>query len=326
LVQELVQNMRAGDQRSLARLLTLVERSPADAVEVLQAVHEYTGSAYVLGITGPPGAGKSTLVDQLISVYRAQGSVVGVVAVDPTSPFSGGAFLGDRIRMQRHYLDPGVFIRSVATRGSTGGLPRMTKSAIRVLDAAGKDVIILETVGVGQTELEVMSVADTVVVTLVPEAGDSIQTLKAGLLEIADIFVVNKADREGAGRFAAYLHAMLNLAESSPWWRPPVLQTQAHNGEGIPQLQETIQAHREALEGSEHMAERRSMRARREFYRTVEDAVGDRILRLERQDSATAGAMAMVERGEQDPFVAATQLLKSGALMREWLAAVDAEA
>jgi LAO/AO transport system kinase len=319
LVQELVERMRAGDQRSLARLLTLVERSPDDAVGVLEAVHAHTGHATIVGITGPPGAGKSTLVDKLTSAYRNQGSTVGIVAVDPTSPFSGGAFLGDRIRMQRHYLDSGVFIRSVATRGGTGGLPRMTRSAIRVLDASGKDVIILETVGVGQTELEVMSVADTVVVTLVPEAGDAIQTLKAGLLEIADIFVVNKSDRAGASQFAAYLDAMLNLAESPSWWRPPVIQTQADTGDGIPLLHETIGEHRRALDTSEQMPERLRQRGRHEFFKTVEEAVGDLILRLEQQDSATAAAVAEVERGEQNPFVAAHRLLGSGALLREWL-------
>ena len=319
MIEGLVEEMRAGSQRALARLLTMIERNTEDAVKVLRTIHPHAGSAYVVGITGPPGAGKSTLVDQLTSIYRAQGCTVGVLAVDPTSPFSGGAFLGDRIRMQRHYLDAGVFIRSLATRGSAGGLPRMTKSAVRVLAASGRDVILLETVGVGQTELEVMSVADTVVVTLVPEAGDAIQTLKAGLLEIADIFVVNKADREGAGRLAVNLDAMLNLAETPPWWRPPVLQTQAHTGEGVDVLYQTILDHQKALDSSSHLEEKRRERVRREFFKAVEEGVGDILRYLERQDTATATAVARVEGGEEDPFVAAHEVLSSGEMLREWL-------
>ncbi|MDP6783417.1 MAG: methylmalonyl Co-A mutase-associated GTPase MeaB, partial [Dehalococcoidia bacterium] len=208
---DLVERMLAGGQQPLARLITLVERESTEVPQIMKLIQPHLGKAHIIGITGPPGAGKSTMVDKLTAQIRKRGATVGIVAVDPTSPFSGGAVLGDRIRMQQHYLDEGVFIRSMATRGSHGGLPHTTRGVVKLMDAFGKDFILVETVGVGQTELDIMEAADSVVVVLVPEAGDTIQTLKAGLLEIADIFVVNKADREGANYMVTELMAMLRL-------------------------------------------------------------------------------------------------------------------
>src|SRR5881628_2745880 len=234
---QLLEKMSAGNEVALARLMTLVERDGDEVGPILEAIAPRLGAAFTIGITGPPGAGKSSLVDGLATLMRAAGKTVGVVAVDPSSPFSGGALLGDRIRMSRHYLDKGVFIRSMATRGSHGGLARATKDVIKLLDAFGRDYVLVETVGVGQTELDVMGTTDTVIVTLVPEAGDGVQVMKAGLMEIADIFLVNKADRDGANRMLTELNLMLELKYSSrgasegalPQWKIPVLAVQAVN-------------------------------------------------------------------------------------------------
>jgi LAO/AO transport system kinase len=230
-----------GDPRAIARAISLIENESADAAAIVGAIYSRTGRAYLIGITGPPGAGKSTLVDRLTAELRKGGRTVGIVCVDPTSPYSGGAILGDRVRMQTHAEDPGVFIRSMATRGHLGGLAHSTAEAAIVLDAAGFDVVIIETVGVGQDEVDIVRTADVSVVTLVPGTGDEVQALKAGIMEIADIFVVNKADREGADRTAASIEAMLSLEQAEAGqWRPPVLRTVATTGAGIPELVATI--------------------------------------------------------------------------------------
>lgn len=312
----LVERMLGGDTAALARLITRVEQGGADVAEVMGYIQPRLGKAYSVGITGPPGAGKSTLVDRITAVWRRQGFTVGIVAADPTSPFSGGAVLGDRIRMQQHYLDRGVFIRSMATRGSHGGLPLSVGGVVKLLDAFGKDFILIETVGVGQTELDIMQNSDTVVVVLVPEAGDTVQTMKAGLLEIADIFVVNKADRPGADHLVNELRAMLQLRPADEWWQVPVLATVAVNDVGIEELCREIQRHREAMERSGRLDERRRERRKREFLDMVERRVAEEVLRLVESDGRLAKYLQMVEAGEIDPYSAADEVLRQGWLDR----------
>ncbi|MFQ5933977.1 MAG: methylmalonyl Co-A mutase-associated GTPase MeaB, partial [Dehalococcoidia bacterium] len=264
MAQDLVQRLITGDRQALARLITHIERDDPGASEIMQAVHPHTGEGYCIGVTGPPGTGKSTLVDQLTLIMRSapkgNSPKVGILAADPTSPFSGGAILADRIRMQRHYQDPGVFIRSMATRGSHGGLPKSTRRAVKLLDAYGSDFVIVETVGVGQAELDIMDVADTVVVVLVPEGGDSLQAIKAGLMEIADVFVVNKADRPGADVMMGDISAMLALDTTERAWTPPVLATQAHEAVGIQELVAAIENHRKSAKESGSLTTRRRSR------------------------------------------------------------------
>ncbi len=308
---ELVEKMLAGAQRPLARLISVVEREEPGVQSIMRQLYPRLGKGYSIGITGPPGGGKSTLVDKLTALLRKRGMTVGVIAADPTSPFSGGAILGDRIRMQQHYLDPGVFIRSMATKGSHGGLPRTAKDVIKLMDAAGKDIILVETVGVGQTELDIVETTDTTVVLLVPEAGDAIQTLKAGLMEIADIFVVNKADREGVDQLVQQLWTMLEIKHSEGGWRVPVVTTQAHRGIGIEDLYAHIEAHRRLLAESGQLEQRRARHRRNELWELVAQEVRRRLTVRVREDPKLAALVGQVMQGELDPHLAAARILDS---------------
>ena len=301
----------AGDPRAIARAISLIEDEDPGGADLVRSIFSRTGRAYVIGVTGPPGAGKSTLVDRLVSALRGQpsGPSIGVIAVDPTSPFSGGAVLGDRLRMQAHAQDAGVFIRSMATRGHLGGVARATADAALVLDAAGKDLVVIETVGVGQDEVDIVRTADMSIVTLVPGTGDEVQALKAGIMEIADIFVVNKADREGADRLVATVDANLSLQTFADGeWRPPVLKTVATSGAGVAELVETIDRFRA------HSANAQAARRRTRSEYRLRELVSQRFMdHLERSVLGPGELTATVERiaaREIDPYTAANELLR----------------
>ena len=311
VVDELVRRVLDGsyelsDPRAIGRLLSLIETDGAQQREIARSLHPYVRGAEVVGLTGPPGVGKSTLVSSLVTGYRKRGRRVGVLAVDPTSPFTGGALLGDRVRMQEHATDPGVFIRSMASRGHLGGLAAATPQAIRVLDAAGADVVLLETVGVGQSEVEVAGLADSTLVLLAPDSGDAVQVAKAGVLEVGDIYVVNKADRDGAPRLSRDLRQALNLAAASEW-KPPILQVVATSQDSDPVL-DAIADHRSHLADGAGLEQRRSARLAREVEALAVAAVRARLGELPRGERLEE-LVQQVSTGELDPYTAADALI-----------------
>jgi LAO/AO transport system kinase len=309
-VPTLVAQAREGRPRAVARLISLVEGASPQLREVMAALAPRCGNAYVVGLTGSPGVGKSTSTSALVAAYRRAGRRVGVLAVDPSSPFSGGALLGDRVRMSEHASDPGVYIRSMASRGHLGGLAWAAPQAIRVLDAAGCDVVLVETVGVGQSEVEIASQADTSVVLLAPGMGDGIQAAKAGILEIGDVYVVNKADRDGADATVRELNHMLGLGEArAPGdWRPPIVRTVAARAEGIDEVVEALEKHRAWMEERGVLAGRRTRRAAREVETIAVTALRERIGDL-RGGRALDALAARVAGGELDPYAAADELV-----------------
>ena len=304
---ELARGVLAGQPRPIGRAISEVERDSGAVPDILRLLFARTGRARILGITGPPGAGKSTLVQRLAQAYRKRGVRVGIVAVDPSSPFTGGAILGDRIRMSEIYTDPGIFIRSMATRGALGGLARATSDAVDVLDAAGFEVILVETVGVGQDEVDIVRAADTIAVVLVPGQGDDIQAIKAGILEIADVFIVNKADREGADRAVAELSMMLDVSEPKPW-RPPIVKTSAPSGGGVADAVAALERHGEYLRESGDGPARRMLRARTRLLSLLSDrfrrAVEARALAPDGLEEAVQSVLGRHE----DPYSAAERL------------------
>ncbi len=300
-LQTWIARLRAGDPRALARAITAVENREPGSVELLKALFPYSGRAQIIGVTGPPGAGKSTLVDQLAREYRRQGDTVGIIAVDPTSPYTGGAILGDRIRMQAHSGDPGIYIRSMATRGSLGGLARTTADVATVLDASGREHVLIETVGVGQDEVDIVRLADITVLILVPGMGDDVQTIKAGIMEIADIFAINKADREGAERVEREIRAMQSLAARADSWSPPIIKTVATEGKGISELVAAIQSYRDFLQRENLAGRKRAENWRDRLVEMLRDSLLER-LRVTMSDGAVARYAAEIAEHKRDPY------------------------
>jgi LAO/AO transport system kinase len=310
--QTLIERISAGDARAVARAISKVEDGAEDAADLMKEIFPRTGRGMVIGITGSPGAGKSSLVDKLAGLYRKRGERVGIVAVDPSSPFTGGAILGDRIRMQTLGLDKDVFIRSMATRGNLGGLARATVDAVAILDAAGYGKIIVETVGVGQDEVEIVKAADVSVVVLVPGMGDDIQTIKAGIMEIGDVFVINKADREGVMRTEKELEALLSLAMRPDAWQPPIIKTVATENKGIAEMAEAIERYQEFQQRGESSAGRRHAIARWRILELLRERLLARTLSADSASDKLDALAAEVADKRRDPYSAVEEIMKNG--------------
>ena len=304
----MVEQLRAGDSRALARVISAVENRTPGWSELLKALFPHTGRARILGLTGAPGAGKSTLVDQLARLYRKENRTVGIIAVDPTSPYTGGAILGDRIRMQEHFSDPGIYIRSMATRGSLGGLARTTADVATVLDASGRDLVMIETVGVGQDEVDIVRLADITVVILVPGMGDDVQIIKAGIMEIADIFVINKSDREGAERVEREIRALQSLATRTDNWTPPIVKTVATEGTGIQELAAAIGEYEAYLQEENLVLKRNIQNWQERLIEMLRDALLEKA-RQQVGDGNVARYAAEVAEHKRDPYTLVEEIV-----------------
>jgi LAO/AO transport system kinase len=301
-IQDWVERIRAGEARALARAISVIEDKTPDAGQLLKALFPFSGRARVIGLTGAPGAGKSTLVDQLAREYRKQDRTVGIIAVDPTSPYSGGAILGDRIRMQAHHADPGIFIRSMATRGNLGGLARATTDVATAIDASGKDLVLIETVGVGQDEVDIVRLADVTIVILVPGMGDDVQTIKAGIMEIADIFVINKSDREGAERMEREIRSMQSLAVRSDQWTPPIVKTVATEGKGINDLASAIGNYEKYLLKQDLLLKKKITNWRERLTEMLRESLLERLLRERVNEEDLSRLAADIAEHRRDPY------------------------
>lgn len=307
-MRELIRKALAGDHISIGRIITVVEGGGEEGIELLRELYPFTGRAYYLGITGAPGVGKSTLVDKLIYHLRRKGKKAGVIAIDPSSPFTGGAFLGDRLRMQRHATDPGVFIRSMGSRGALGGLSKATADVAKVLDACGFDYVIIETVGAGQNEVDIVKTADTVILVLVPGMGDEIQVIKAGIMEIGDIFVVNKSDKDGADRLAKELKVWLEFGYGESEWIPPVIMTIAEDGTGVDKLVEEIDSHVRYLRESGELLKRRKKRVESELRIALEEKIRERVEKLLRGETLDLYVEQILNK-EIDPYALVSEII-----------------